>query len=179
MTNTYMEKEIKVLNVDTSKLKKRLEELGAKKVFDDNRIITTLDTKTRFYHGQDKLLRVTEEGSVKVSLHINNSKPNMKQVIKYKASRAKEVFDLFEGLELHPYTRVSAHRTSYEYNGIDFDIDEFPSIPPFCEIDLENLNVPLSNLLDSCQLSDLKVVDIGTEDIFKSYNLDYFELFKI
>ena len=92
----YQEKEIKVLEVDIASLTKKLEEIGAKKVYDDTREIIVLDTKDRqFLKQQDKLVRVTDEGSIKVTMHIHQSDSTKKRQIKFKASRLKETLDFF------------------------------------------------------------------------------------
>lgn len=63
----YKEHEIKVLDVDIEQLVKKLDEIGAKKVYDDERTIIAIDTKERmFFNEKDKLIRVTDEGSIKV-----------------------------------------------------------------------------------------------------------------
>ena len=79
MNNEYKEHEIKVLDVDIEQLVKKLDKLGAKKVYDDERTIIALDTKDKmFLNKQDKLIRVTDEGSIKVTMHVNQSKPEIK-----------------------------------------------------------------------------------------------------
>ena len=68
----YQEQEIKVLEVDVASLTKKLEEIGAEKVYEDTREIIALDTKDRqFLTQKDKLVRVTDEGSIKVTMHIH------------------------------------------------------------------------------------------------------------
>lgn len=47
--NEYKEHEIKVLDVDIENLKSKLEQLGAKKVYDDTRTIIALDTPDRHF----------------------------------------------------------------------------------------------------------------------------------
>ncbi len=128
----YKENEIKVLEVNPIVLKEKLENLGAKKVYDDKRIIISLDTlEKKFLNQYDKLIRITEEGSTKVSMHVHQSTPNLKEVIKFKVSRLKETLDFFREMGLVPITKVTANRISYELGKIDFDIDEFSEIPPF------------------------------------------------
>ena len=70
--NEYKEHEIKVLDVNIKELEAKLKEIGAKKVYDDVRTIITLDTKERtFLNEKDKLIRITDEGSIKVTMHVN------------------------------------------------------------------------------------------------------------
>ena len=53
--NDYKEHEIKVLNVDIESVTKKLEEIGAKKVYDDFRTIITLDTEDKHFLNQKKI----------------------------------------------------------------------------------------------------------------------------
>ena len=86
--NEYKEHEIKILDVNIDDLQARLVDLNAIKVFDDERTITVFDTENLAYINQkDKLIRITEEGTVKVTMHVNQSKPDIKEGIKFKTSR--------------------------------------------------------------------------------------------
>lgn len=178
----YKEYEVKVLDIDINKLSKKLEEIGATKVYDDIRTITALDTMDRnFLNKEDKLIRVTDEGNIKVTMHINQSNPQTKKEIKFKTSRLKETMDFLGELGLKPITSVKAHRLSYELGKIDFDIDKFPEIPPFLEIDIEHIEdegYTIDSLLKILELENNRVVVMGTEDIHKLYNVDYFDAYK-
>ena len=178
----YKEHEIKILNIDVKKLVEKLDEIGAKKVYEDTRKIITLDTADRLFLDQkDKLIRVTDEGSIKVSIHVNQSKPEIKETIKFKASRLKETIDFFHEMGLDPISKVEADRISYELGKIDFDIDKFPAIPPFLEIDIEFLEdegYTLESLLKILGIENNKSVVMGTEDIHKLYGIDYFNEYK-
>ena len=108
--NEYKEHEIKVLNVDVPSLLKNLEILGAKKVYDGNRTIIAIDTEDKTYLNEhDKLIRVTDEGSIKVTMHVNQSKPDIKEGIKFKTSRLKETMDFFHEMGLDPIFRIVTH----------------------------------------------------------------------
>ena len=181
--NDYKEQEIKVLDVDVKQLVERLEKIGAKKVYEDTRTIISLDTKDRsFLTQKDKLIRVTEEGSTKVTMHINQSDPETKEEIKFKTSRLKETLDFFYQMGLDPISKVHAPRISFELGKVDFDIDHFPAIPPFLEIDIKNLEeegYTVESLLKTLELEENEVVVMGTEDIHKFYGIDYFEEYKV
>ncbi len=124
---------------------------------------------------------MTDEGSVKVTMHINQSNPDIKEAIKFKTSRFKETIDFFYAMGLEAISIVSQYRISYELGKIDFDIDKFPAIPAFLEIDikcLEEEGYTLDALLKTLGLEDNKVVVMGTEDIHKLYGIDYFEEYR-
>jgi adenylate cyclase class IV len=53
---------------------------------------------------------------------------------------------------------VKSHRISYELGNIDFDIDKFPNIPAFLEIDIENLEISVEELLKKLDLDSNEVV---------------------
>ena len=181
--NDYKEHEIKVLDVNVEELAKRLEKIGAKKVYDDDRTIITLDTPERmFLSKKDKLIRITDEGNIKVTMHVNQSKPEIKEGIKFKTSRLKETMDFFHELGLDSISKVKAKRISYELGKIDFDVDKFPVIPAFLEIDMEFLEeegYKLDELLKKLGLENNKIVVMGTEDIHNLYGKDYFDEYKV
>lgn len=178
----YKEHEIKILDVDIETLTTKLEAIGARKVYDDNRTIIAIDTKDKKYLNEcDKLIRVTDEGSIKVTMHVNQSKPEIKEGIKFKTSRMKETMDFFHEMGLDPISKVTAHRVSYELGKIDFDIDKFPAIPAFLEIDIEHIEdegYTVDSLLEALDLQNNRLVVMGTEDIHKEYGIDYFEEYK-
>lgn len=181
--NEYKEHEIKVLNVNIESVTKKLEEIGAKKVYDDFRTIITLDTEDKhFLNQKDKLIRVTDEGSIKVTMHVHQSQPEIKAGIKFKTSRLKETMDFFHEMGLDPISTVRVPRVSYELGKIDFDIDSFPAISPFLEIDIEHIDeegYTVESLLKKLGLENNKVVVMRTEDIHKLDNIDYFETYKV
>lgn len=178
----YKEHEIKVLDVDVDSLIEKLNKLGAKEVYNNTRTIIALDTEDKhFLNKEDKLIRVTDEGSIKVTMHVNQSKPKEKEAIKFKTSRLKETLDFFNELGITPISNVKAKRISYELGKIDFDIDKFPEIPAFLEIDTEYIEeegYTIEEILKNLGLESNKIVEMGTEDIHKIYGIDYFEAYK-
>lgn len=178
----YKEHEIKVLDVDVDSLIEKLNKLGAKEVYNNTRTIIALDTEDKhFLNKEDKLIRVTDEGSIKVTMHVNQSKPKEKEAIKFKTSRLKETLDFFNELGITPISNVKAKRISYELGKIDFDIDKFPEIPAFLEIDTEYIEEEghtIEEILKNLGLESNKIVEMGTEDIHKIYGIDYFEAYK-
>lgn len=179
--STYTEQEIKILDVNPKELQAKLEEMGAKKVYDADRVFTTFDTPDRKYTAQNTIIRLTEEEKLKLTCRTWN-KDGRKDSVKVFTSRKQETVDFLDRLGLSPITEVKSHRVSYELgegNVVDIDIDEFPGIPSFVEIDLEFLPVPLEEFLAKLGLAGREPMDITTEGIYSYYEKDYFELFKV
>lgn len=170
----YREHEIKILDIDVKDLEGKLEALGAKKVFDGERILTTYDTPERKYTFEKKIIRITEEDKVKLSVNL----PGVES-IKLFTSKKEETEDFLAQLGINPIARVSARRISYEWDKVDFDIDIFPEVPPFLEIDTEHLLIHLENLLTSLGIEKNKRVTCGTEEVFSEYGKNYYTLFKL
>ncbi len=178
----YQEHEVKVLDVNVEELCKKLEEIGAKKVYEGVRTIIALDTKDNHYlNNEDKLIRFTQEDKAKITMHVGQSTPETKAAIKFKTTNSEEAMSFLLQLGLEPKTRVEAPRVSYELGKVSFDIDKFPAIPAFLEIDkeyLEEEGYTLESLLAKLGLENNKVVVKGTEDIHEMYGVNYFEAYK-
>lgn len=178
--NGYKEKEIKVLNIDVQRTISHLEKIGAKEVFSGKRIISTFDFSDRRCLRNDILIRLTEEENVKLTAHINNSSVDDRQIVKIHINENSSICkDFLSVVGLSEYTRLESYRTSYELGNVDFDLDQFPFIPPFLEIDVEFLDFPLDNLLDMLDLKNNRIVKCGTENIYQIYGIDYFSTFKL
>lgn len=174
----FEEKEIKILNIDVASLQSTLNKIGAKKVYDGERIFTTFDNRNRAFSKGKGVIRLTEEDKLKLSVSDYNSK-NKKETVKLFVSRKKETLALLAKLGFYPICEVKSRRISYEFGEIDIDIDIFPRIPPFVEIDLDKLQCPLDTFLEKIGLLGKKQFDGGTEDIYARYGINYFTKFKI
>lgn len=174
----YREHEIKILGVDVLDIQQKLETLGAKKISDGIRVITTFDTPERKFTHEKKIIRITEEDKIKLSVNFPSSQVQ-KNSIKVFTSRKKETQDFLGQLWIVPITEVHTKRISYEWGEVDFDIDIFPEIPAFLEIDIEHLPVSLDELLSKLGCDNKRQSFAGTEEIFAEYGKDYYTLFQI
>jgi len=173
-----IEKEIKVLEIIPEEVCHRLEQLGAQKVFDGVRTITHFDTPHHDLAQSGKTLKLTEEGDLKLTTTIPVSS-DVYDEMKTKVGSKKEVVGILAALGFLPVAEVHAHRTSYELDGIDYDIDSFPGIPPFLEIDLEAAPDSQDELLQRLGIENNCVVVMSTPQVFREYGKYYLEEFKI
>lgn len=183
-----LEKEIKILDLDEKDLDlidKKMQELGAKKVADYTRHIMTLDNGNS--EKLDQLLRITEEdGYTKVTLHIKQSDEQNKRHIKFHIPKSDKFIEFLkcrynENILADTYARRISYELGDGKDCIDFDIDCFPEIPAFMEIDTENIEkngYTKETLLKELKLNNKRCVVMGTEAIHVLYGKDYFEVYK-
>ena len=122
--NQLKEQEIKVLEVNVEELKKKLEEIGASKIYED----------------------------------------------------------ISAGATLNSVSQVSENRVSYKLGKVDFDINSFPLIPPFLNINIESLEEEgyhLNELVDKLGLVDHQVAVMKIEDVYRFYGIDYSKMYKV
>lgn len=134
--------EIKVLGIDRTAVEERLVSLGAKKVFDGEIHALYYDFADASLKNGGCALRLRLEG-MKSVLCLKKSVESKEA--KIRDEREVEVSDfnamkyLLEGLGLKAWLEMKKHRTSYEFSGAHFEIDEYHDaynyIPPFLEIE--------------------------------------------
>jgi len=135
-----LEIEVKILGVDADALAKKLELLGAKKVFDGVLKATWFDNGGRL-RKQGKVLRLRRAGNKTV---LCSKSIISKTGAKVMDEREVEVMDyeatkkVLEGLGFAPTLTLSKKRVSYEIKGTRFEIDSCEGIPPFLEIEGSN-----------------------------------------
>ena len=185
------ESEVKIFDVESDSLTARLNNLGAQCTFHGNRQVSVYDTKDTQIINGDQLLRLTVSDSAKLTLHINQSNYSEKRVVKVAKISNHKLNDLItrlNNLGYFPMNDVMTQRIAFELPGIDsskvikLNIDIFPEIPAFLEIDLETLKdsgYTLESLLNALGLSSNKTGSMGTEDIHSMYGKDYFKVYSV
>jgi len=166
--------EIKILDIDLKDIGRKLLSLNAKKVFDEVRTISYFQN---IQDNKEPFLKLTEEGD---KLKLSSKVKELDTEIKLFVSRKAECLKLLSTLGYFPISKVEARRTSYELGSIDLDIDEFPGIPPFLEIDMGN-NPPITQekLIAQLGIEKNKRGDMSTPEIVNSYGKPYFEMYMI
>jgi len=185
------ESEVKVFDVDANNLTARLNSLEAKCTFNGDRQVSVYDSKDKSIINSNQLLRLTVSDSTKLTLHINQNDYDNKRVVKVSKipnEQSNSLIAKLNSLGYFPITDVMTQRIAFELPGInssktiELNIDIFPEIPPFLEIDLETLKdsgYTLETLLEALGLSNNKTGYMGTEDIHSMYEKDYFEVYSV
>lgn len=138
--NMAHEIETKVLDIDVEDIKKKLEELGAEKLQDMRLSVDWYRPKGCKDGEEDWYLRIRTHKSGRYectwkgkSEHLGVSRRHKE--INFLIDEQEHLADLFEELDLEKYAFQEKDRTSYSYENWQFDIDQYPGMPAFFEIE--------------------------------------------
>jgi len=133
----HIEYEARILNVDKDSLEKKLVEKGAKKVadFDYRRKVYDFNPKTN-----SKWIRLRTDGTtttLTVKEYIENSIDGTREM-EVKVSDFEETDKILNELGYVAHSYQESKRTRYILNGVELDIDTWPYIPTYLEIEGKN-----------------------------------------
>lgn len=134
----HHEVETKVLEVDKEDVAARLTKLGAKQRQD---VLLTVDwyRDPRVESDQWYLrIRTSSNGRPEVTWKGKADQQGVSRKVReisFLIDHPTELAALFEGIGLEQYAHQEKYRTSWEYQGWRFDLDVYPGIPPFLEIE--------------------------------------------
>ncbi len=135
--------ETKILEVDKDRIAAKLDSLGAEKIQDTKLTVDWFRPKDIQGNDDPWYLRIrsTSDGKTEVTW---KSKPNFvgisKQVkeINFPVKSAEQMADFFESIGLVRYAHQEKFRTSWKYQNYRFDLDQYPEMPAYLEIEGES-----------------------------------------
>jgi len=133
--------EAKVLDINKDDVISKLEEFGAKEKGLRTKLTVDWFRKVGITEGQDPwYLRIRSynddkhEVTWKAKSEIQGNVRKHKE-INFMIEEPDKLADLFEEIELENYAHQEKYRTSFTLNDWQFDIDEYPGMPSFIEIE--------------------------------------------
>ena len=66
------------------------------------------------------------------------------------------------------------NRITYIFNDTEIDIDSWPLIPPYLEIEGES-DEQINSILKELDLSDKEMISCNTADVYKKYGIDIYQ----
>jgi adenylate cyclase, class 2 len=144
--------EVKILEIDVGKTEKKLKEMGAEKVFSGELVNSYFDFPDNRLEKEEKILRLRKKGDRVILTYkkmINREKAKVMDEHELEVQDFELLKAIFKELSLSPVYEFKKHRTTYEFNKTHFEIDKYPGIPAFLEIeapDLETINEMVSKL---------------------------------
>lgn len=165
--------EIKVLNIDVKDISKKILNFGAEKV-SENLIIE------KHFDFDDK--RLSKRGDL-----FRVRKVDDKVEIAYKALKGIDEFSIYDEIEtgVGDFDRIVSiiervgmkcvryrekRRTSFRKGDLKFEIDKYPDIPAYLEIEGDGKNI--KKALRSFLIEDSNVARINATQVLKLYNVN-------
>jgi len=169
------EYEIRVLEIDEEKMIRRLEKLGATKKGE-------YDQKRYVYN-----LRPAEDGKwIRLRTNGKNTTLTYKEIVSNTIDGAKEVEievddfektnELLEKIGFINKGYQENKRIQYILNGVEFDIDSWPKIPTYMEIEGES-EEEVIKMIELLEIDKEKLTTLNCDDIYrKVYSIELEEI---
>lgn len=163
--------EIRILNINVEELVEKLEELGAEKLgeYDQKRYVYDVIPRE-----EGKFIRLRTNG-VKTTLTYKDKKYTSMSSTK-ELELEIEDFDkahmllTLAGITADKY--VENKRISYKYGDVEFDIDCYPMIPPYVEIEASSEDI-VNEYISRLGLSDHEATVDSLKKIYARYDIDF------
>ncbi len=173
--------ETKVLNIDQTDVEKRLANLGAIKS-ERTKLSVTWYHPASTKPSEDKwYLRIRSyddkkhEVTWKAKSEILGTARKHKE-INFMIDEPEKLADLFNETGLESYAHQEKYRTTYKYKDWQFDIDEYPKMPPFIEIEGTS-EQHVKDAITLLGLEDNKTWADGERTLTENvYNLDWYNM---
>ncbi len=140
--------EVKVLNINKEEIRKKLVEIGAKLVKDEEQINIRFDTEDKYlrntYHGYLRI-RITKNNlsgetinTLTLKRNIARDEFRVNEEMETQISNVEETVKILEALKYRKKNPGKKHRVSYVYDDILFEIDEWDKeIYPYPYLEIE------------------------------------------
>lgn len=140
------EVEVKILDINREDIESRLLSLGARKTFDGEMCAVYFDRSDDSLKKSGDLLRVRKEGNECVltfKKFVCNEPAKIRKEFEVTVSDLESIRRVFEQLGFKEWLVVKKHRTSYELQGVNFELDKYLDaydyIPEFLEVEARDM----------------------------------------
>ncbi len=164
------EYEARILEIDSQEFIKKLEKLGAKKVNDYYQKRYVYDFKPVV---NNKWIRLRTDG-VKATLtikKIENDNIDGTKELEIEVSDFEKTNLILNELGYQRRAYQENKRTRYIYNNIEIDIDSWPMIPTYVELE-GNGEQEIKDFIKLIGYEEKEIVTYGVSKIYKHYGID-------
>ena len=163
-----IEYEVKVLEIDVNLIKNKLNELNAIKLGDFFQKRYVYDFNPKKDNSWIRLRNNGKESTLTIK-EINSNKIDGTNEIEIKVDDFEKTNLLLEKLGFKAKSYQENKRISYLLNNVEIDIDFWPLIPPYLEIEGRSIE-DVKTILNLLNLKNF--TSINTKDVYKKYNID-------
>lgn len=131
--------EVKIRNINKEDIIKKIEKLGAIKIFTGKVTDYRFDTPERDLSKQGKALRIRQKGRY-IFLNLKGKKKSVQNIINreeigVKISNLRVMHKILNELGYIKIFELNKYRTEYRLDDTTFDIDEYVGLEPLLEIE--------------------------------------------
>jgi adenylate cyclase class 2 len=178
MTN---EIEVTVLDIDKKQIENKLKELSAEKI-QDTRLIVDWYRIKGIKEGEDPWflrIRSNSEGKHEVTWKAKSSTDGIARKhkeINFLIEEPNKLKDLFEEFGLEKYAHQEKDRVSYKFQDWNIDIDTYPKMPPYLEVE-GNDGEHIKNALKLFNIENNRTWNKGERILIQDiYHLDWYNM---
>ena len=174
--------EVKVLEVDSISIKEKLIALGAEQTQDIRLTVDWYGPKGITHAGDDPWylrIRTTGDGKSEVSWkslaqHVGNTRQSKE--INFNVSDALAAGEFLAVLNLELYAHQEKDRISFRYQNWNFDLDKYPGMPAYLEIEGES-EQHVAQALKLLELGKHESISEGERKLIgERYHLDWYNM---
>ena len=165
------EYEIRILEIDKDKIIKRLEELGATKKGEYNQKRYVYDLKPA---EENKWIRLRTDGNSTTLTYKNIESDTIDgtKEVEIEVDSFKEANEFLNKIGFNAKGYQENNRIKYILDGVEIDIDSWPMIPTYLEIEGKSKE-PVNKMLEKLDIDKAKITALNCMDIYnKFYGID-------
>lgn len=175
--------ETKILEVDIKETGEKLRNLGAKEIQNTRLTVDWYGPKGLTHDGDDPwYLRIRAYSSSEKCEVTWKAKSELMGVsrkhkeINFTVSDPLQMEDLLKELNLEKYAHQEKDRISWILNNVQFDLDTYPKMPSFLEIEAQS-EKDINEMIKKLNLNKNKTWNDGERTLIKEkYKLDWFDM---
>ncbi len=166
--------EVKILDIDEKDITNKLLKLGAKKISEELVVEKAFDFEDGRIFKNNNLLRLRKIGD-KTELTYKDSREEDKDFA-IREETQTEIKDFYEmekiikKLGLKCIIHREKKRSSFELNKVRFEIDKYPTIPAYLEI--EGTKEDIKKTLQLLNIEVNKISNLPSTEVLKNYKVD-------
>lgn len=162
--------EVKILEIDVQTIKLKLQELGAEFIGEFNQKRYVFDFNPKVY---GKWIRLRTNGKT-TTLTIKETKTDQIDGTKELETEVGDIVvmnNILQELGYNHRAYQENKRISYKLEGVSIEIDSWPLIPSYLEIEGESIN-EVEKIVHKLGFDFSETTSINTTEVYKRYGID-------
>ncbi len=163
--------EVKILEIDVEEVEEKLKEMGVEKVFDGELVNVYFDFSDKRLEKEGKVLRLRKKDEKVILTYkkfITQDKAKIMDENELEIQDFGLMEKIFKEIGLSTLYEFKKHRITYKLNRIHFEIDKYPDIPAFLEIEAPDLEA-IDEMVSKLGFSKEEVSSYSIKEVLEYY----------